>query len=119
MSISAQIEQESTERLLTRLSDAIEEAKHARSTIVCSNLAKQPTLHESVSRNLKLINREIELLEAKRLKVRCQANRSKKINVILRLKLQALINHSYSRIVNDYIVRCSRSLKYTCKHFLY
>lgn len=76
MNVSAQIEPKSTEHLLTSLGLAIDEAKLAKSTIKSSNQASKLEMHEPVSRRLMLVNREIELLETKLIKVRCQANRS-------------------------------------------
>ncbi len=69
MNIFAQIRQESTEHFLTRLGLAIDEAKLARSTIKSNGLATRLATYEAVSRRLMLINREIELLETKRMKV--------------------------------------------------
>ncbi len=73
MNISTQIEQKSAEQLLNNLGLAIDEARHVRSTIKSNTLASKPETHGSVSRRLKLVNREIELLETKLIKVRCLA----------------------------------------------
>ncbi len=75
MSISARIEQKSTEQLLTRLGLAIGEAKLARTTIKLNVLAGRSEPREPISRRLMLVNREIELLEMKLVRIRCEVNR--------------------------------------------
>ena len=74
MNIAAQIEQKPAKHLLTRLVLAIDEAKLARLTIKANNLATKLEPNETVYRRLMLVNREIELLESKLVKVRCRVN---------------------------------------------
>ena len=74
MNIAAQIEQNPAKHLLTRLVVAIDEAKLARLTIKSNNLATKLEPNETVYRRLMLVNREIELLESKLVKVRCRVN---------------------------------------------
>lgn len=72
MRISSQAEQQSTDQFLLRLGVAIDEARHARSIINSSDRSANPRPHEPVSHKLLLVDREIELLEEKMKKVRCQ-----------------------------------------------
>ena len=74
MNIAAQIEQNPAKHLLTQLVVAIDEAKLARLTIKANNLATKLEPNETVYRRLMLVNREIELLESKLVKVRCRVN---------------------------------------------
>ena len=74
MNIATQIEQNPAKHLLTRLVVAIDEAKLARLTIKSNNLATKLEPNETVYRRLMLVNREIELLESKLVKVRCRVN---------------------------------------------
>lgn len=74
MNIAAQIEQKPAKHLLTRLVLAIDEAKLARLTIKANNLATKLEPNETVYRRLMIVNREIELLESKLVKVRCRVN---------------------------------------------
>ena len=74
MNIATQIEQNPAKHLLTRLVLAIDEAKLVRLTIKANNLATKFEPNETVYRRLMLVNREIELLESKLAKVRCQSN---------------------------------------------
>ncbi len=60
---------------LTRLGLAIDEAKLAKLTIKSNDLATKLEPNETVSWRLTLVNREIELLESKLVKVRCRVNR--------------------------------------------
>ena len=76
MNIATQIEQNPAKHLLTRLVLAIDEAKLARLTIKSNNLANNFEPNETVYRRLMLVNREIELLESKLVKVRCRVNSS-------------------------------------------
>ncbi|NNE63057.1 MAG: hypothetical protein HKN34_03140 [Gammaproteobacteria bacterium] len=68
MQVSAQMEQESLEGFLNSLDAAIDEARQVRSTIK-SNYADDLKIQGSVSRKLMLVDREIELLESKLIKV--------------------------------------------------
>ena len=74
MNIAAQIEQNPAKHLLTRLVLAIDEAKLVRLTIKSNNLATKLEPNETVYRRLMIVNREIELLESKLVKVRCRVN---------------------------------------------
>ena len=74
MNIAAQIEQKPAKHLLTRLVLAIDEAKLVRLTIKSNNLATKLEPNETVYRRLMIVNREIELLESKLVKVRCRVN---------------------------------------------
>ena len=73
MNISPQIQ--STEHLLTCLGLAIDEAKLTRELIKPKDVARDLEAKNSSPRRLMLLNREIELLEAKLARVRSQANR--------------------------------------------
>lgn len=75
MQVSAQMEQESVECFLNNLDEAIDEARQVRSTIK-SNHADKLETHGSESRRLMLVEREIELLESKLIKVRRQVYQS-------------------------------------------
>ena len=75
MHVSAQIEQESLECFLNNLDVAIDEARQVRSNIK-SNYADDLEIHGSVSRRLMLVDREIELLESKLMKVSRRLDRS-------------------------------------------
>jgi len=75
MNISPQIESVSTEHLLTCLGLAIDEAKLTREIIQAKDRAHKENAENHFSHRLILINREIELLEAKLAQVRSQANR--------------------------------------------
>ena len=74
MNIPAQIEQQSTKHFLTRLGSAIDEAKLVRLTIKSNNLMTKTEPNETVYRRLMLVNREIELLESKLVRVRCRVS---------------------------------------------
>ncbi len=65
-----QIEPISTDRLLSCLSLAIDEAKLVREIIQAKNRAHTEKSENSFSHRLALINREIELLEMKLAQVR-------------------------------------------------
>jgi len=75
MNISHQIEPVSTERLLACLNLAIDEAKLTRELIKSKDIARDLEAKNPVPRKLMLLNREIELLEAKLAWVRSQATR--------------------------------------------
>ncbi len=75
MNGSHQIEPTSTDRLLNCLGLAIDEAKLARSLIQAKDRAHKEKTENHFSHRLIIINREIELLEAKLARVRSQANR--------------------------------------------
>ena len=70
-----QIEPTSTDRLLTCLSLAIDEAKLVREIIQAKDRANKEKSENHFSHRLILINREIELLEAKLARVRNLASR--------------------------------------------
>ncbi len=74
MNISPQIEPVSTEHLLSSLDLAIYEAKLVRSIIKSKDYATRLETKKPAPRKLMLLNREIELLEAKLARVRSQAN---------------------------------------------
>jgi len=76
MNISPQIEPVSTERLLTCLGLAIDEAKLVRSIIKSRDTAKKLKMEKPFSQSLVFLNREIEYLEAKLVQVRSRANRN-------------------------------------------
>ena len=73
MNISPQIEPTSTERLLTCLGLAIDEAKLTRAIIKSKDITRDLEAKNSTPHRLMLLNREIELLEAKLARVRSQA----------------------------------------------
>jgi len=75
MNISSQVEPTSTEHLLACLGLAIDEAKLARKIIKSKDIARDLEARNPAPRRLILLNREIELLEAKLDRVRSQANR--------------------------------------------
>ncbi len=75
MTTTHQIEPASTERLLACLNLAIDEAKLVRSIIKSKDYATRLKAKNPTPRKLMLLNREIELLEAKLIQVRSQANR--------------------------------------------
>ena len=75
MNISPQIEPVSTEHLLACLGLAINEAKLTRAIIKSKDIARDLEAKNPAPRRLMLLNREIELLEAKLAHVRSQANR--------------------------------------------
>jgi hypothetical protein len=75
MNLHPQIEPASTGRLLTCLGLAIDEAKRVRSIIKSKDSAAELELEKPAPRKLILLNREIELLEAKLDKIRSQASR--------------------------------------------
>ncbi len=75
MDASTQIKQDSAKHFLTRLSLAIHEAKLVRLTVKSNILAARLEPSETVNRRLMLVNREIELLESKLVKIRCPVNR--------------------------------------------
>ena len=76
MNIFPQIEPVSTEHLLACLGLAIDEAKLTRSIIKSKDLAAALETENPVPRRLILLNREIELLEAKLAQVRDSAERA-------------------------------------------
>lgn len=73
---STQIERDASEYLLARLCSAIDQAKHAKSEIKSSYFKPNPYVPQSVPWRLKLVDREIELLESKLLKIRGQISNS-------------------------------------------
>ena len=75
MITTPQIESVSTEHLLVHLNVAIEEAKLTRALIKSKDIARDLEAKNSTPWRLMLLNREIELLEAKLARVRRQANR--------------------------------------------
>lgn len=75
MNISPQIEPVSTEHLLTCLGLAIDEAMLTRTIIKSKDIARDLETKNPVPRRLMLLNREIELLEAKLTRVRSQTSR--------------------------------------------
>jgi len=76
MNISPQIEPVSTEHLLNCLALAIDEAKLARKIIESKEIARDLEAINTAPRKLMLLNREIELLEAKLAKVCKSATRA-------------------------------------------
>jgi len=74
MDLLPQIEPTSTDRLLTSLDLAIDEAKLIRSIVKSEDIANQVETEKPVSRRLLLLNREIELLETKLTRMRSQTN---------------------------------------------
>lgn len=66
----------STDRLLTSLTLAIEEAKLVRSIIESQDIADRLKAEKPVSKRLAQINREIEYLESKLAQLRSRANRA-------------------------------------------
>ena len=74
MKVSSEFERISTEQFLSRLGVAIDEARLAKLSIQSSDLLTELDSHRLDSRRLLLVNREIELLEAKLNKVRCRLN---------------------------------------------
>ena len=76
MNVSLQIEPTSTNRLLTCLGLAIDEAKLVRSIIESKDLAHKLKNEKPLSEKLRRLNMEIEYLEAKLAKVRSRANKS-------------------------------------------
>jgi hypothetical protein len=72
MNVSSQIEQNTSEQFLSPLDMAIDEAKLAKLQIESGDKSDKPGPYKIDSRRLLLVNREIELLEAKLKKVRCQ-----------------------------------------------
>ncbi len=66
----------STDRLLTSLTLAIEEARLVRSIIESKGIADRLEVEAPVSERLAHINREIEYLEAKLAQLRSRANRA-------------------------------------------
>ena len=75
MNISPQIEPVSTKQLLTCLGLAIDEAKLVRELIKSKDIARDMEAKNPAPRRLMLLNREIELLEAKLARVRSQSSR--------------------------------------------
>ena len=73
MRAAHQIEPTSTDRLLTCLGLAIDEAKLVRSIIESRNLARKLETEESLPERLAFIDREIVYLEAKLAEVRQKA----------------------------------------------
>lgn len=67
--MSVQVDHESIEHFLHSLDTAIDEARRVRSNIEAGNSPDQG-LHGSTWRQLMLVEREIELLESKLMKVR-------------------------------------------------
>lgn len=76
MNVSPQIEPTSTDRLLTCLGLAIDEAKLVRSIIESKDMAHKLKNEKPLSEKLCHLNREIEYLEVKLAKVRSCANKS-------------------------------------------
>jgi hypothetical protein len=76
MNVSPQIEPTSTNRLLTCLGLAIDEAKLVRSIIESKDLAHKLKNGKPLSEKLRRLNREIEYLEVKLAKVKSRANKS-------------------------------------------
>ena len=76
MNVSPQIEPTSTNRLLTCLGLAIDEAKLVRSIIESKNLAHKLKNEQLLSEKLRRLNREIEYLEVKLAKIRSRADKS-------------------------------------------
>ncbi len=66
----------STDRLLTSLTLAIEEAKLVRSIIESKSIADLLKSEQPLSKRLAHINREIEYLETKLAQLRSRANRA-------------------------------------------
>ncbi len=66
----------STDRLLTSLTLAIEEAKLVRSIIESKSIADRMRAEKPVSKRLARIDREIEYLESKLAQLRSRANRA-------------------------------------------
>ena len=73
--MSPQIELTSTDRLLTCLGLAIDEAKLVRSIIESKDMAHKLKNEKPLSKKLCQLNREIEYLEVKLAKVRSRANK--------------------------------------------
>ena len=76
MNVSPQIEPTSTDRLLTCLGLAIDEAKLVRSIIESKDMAHKLKNEKPLSEKLCHLIREIEYLEVKLAKVRSRANKS-------------------------------------------
>ena len=76
MHLSPQIEPTSTDRLLTYLGLAIDEAKLVRSIIESKDMTNKLKNEKPLSEKLCHLNREIEYLEVKLAKVRSLANKS-------------------------------------------
>ena len=72
MNVSSLIEENTSAPLLARLDMAIDQSKLAKLQIESGDNSDKPGSYEIDSRRLLLVNREIELLEAKLKKVRCQ-----------------------------------------------
>lgn len=70
MSVSTQTEPASTEQMLAGLGLAIYEAELVRAFVKSSGLDEKLETNKSASRQLLLLNREIELLKAKLTRVR-------------------------------------------------
>jgi len=76
MNLSPQIEPTSTDRLLTCLGLANDEAKQVGSIIESKDMAHNLKKENPLSEKLYHLNREIEHLEVKLTKVRSRANKS-------------------------------------------
>ena len=76
MNISPHLQPTSTEHLLTCLGLAIDEAKLVREIMKSKDIARDLEAKNPVPRKLMLLNREIELLEAKLAQVRDSAKRT-------------------------------------------
>jgi hypothetical protein len=74
MDLLPQMEPTSTDRLLTSLGLAIDEAKLIRSIVKSENIVNKVETEKPISRRLLLLNREIELLETKLTRMRSQVN---------------------------------------------
>lgn len=75
MHMSPQIEPTSTDRMLTYLGLAIDEARLLRSIIQSKDMASKLKNEKTLSEKLCHLNREIEYLEAKLVKIRSRANK--------------------------------------------
>ncbi len=76
MEIPSHEEPGSTDRLLTSLALAIEEARLVRSIIESQGIADRLKSEQPVSKRLAHINREIEYLETRLAQLRGRANRA-------------------------------------------
>ena len=76
MNVSPQIEPVSTDRLLTCLGLAIDEAKLVKSIIESKDMAHKLKNKKPLSEKLSHLNREIEYLELKLAKVRSHVDKS-------------------------------------------
>ena len=76
MDTPSHLEPVSTDRLLTSLTLAIEEAKLVRTIIESKNIADRLKAEKPLSKRLADINREIDYLETKLAQLRSRANRA-------------------------------------------